>query len=96
MIVIALLAAAAMPGIYGPGDMSCEAVIKAENTQRVGDYVTGIWSGMNMAGNTPEVGHTTDARGILLQVLEVCQAYPKLKLAYAVLGVHMKFEKRHY
>ena len=90
-----MIAATSAPGIVGPGDMPCSIALKAENTQRVGDYVTGVWSGMNIAGNTPEVGHSTDARGILLKVLEACQSYPKLQLAYAVLGVHMRFEKQH-
>lgn len=66
---------------------------KSENTQRVGDYVTGLWSGMNNTANTPSTGRSTDVRGVLLEILLAYHTMPKLSLALAALSVHMKFER---
>ena len=61
--------------------------------QRIGDYVIGFWSGMNVAGNTPKVGHSTNERGILVEVMKACAAAPSLPLGLATLAAHMKMER---
>lgn len=96
MIAMSVLLAAATPtaspGIVSVGNASC-ADLKPENMQRIADYVTGFWSGMNVAGNTPAVGHSTDERGIVKEIIEACLATPNLSLGLATLAVHMKMER---
>ena len=98
ILALALAAATAnpnAPGVIGPGTATCERSMRPGLMGRVSDYVWGVWSGMNMAGNTPNVGHSTDEHGIVRQVILVCGAAPELPLALAILAVHMRFEKLH-
>ncbi len=95
-LILALAVAAqnpSAPGVIGPGIETCQRVMKPQLMGRVSDYVWGVWSGMNMAGNTPAVGHSTDKHGIVKEVILVCSSAPKLPLALAILAVHMRFEK---
>ena len=97
MIALAIMLAAARtsdaPGVVGPGTVTCERAMKPELMGRVSDYVWGVWSGMNMAGNTPTVGHSTDEHGIVKEVIQACMSQPKLPLALAIFAIHMRMER---
>ena len=96
MIVFALALAAAAPSpprvVVGPGTSTCEAAMA--HPARMFDYVWGQWSGMNIAANKP-VGYSISQNDILKEVGLACAAFPKLPLAEAILGVHMRFEKQN-
>ncbi len=94
MILLALAVAAAtpLPGIVGAGNETCERAMAPAFRDRAFDYIWGVWSGMNMAGNT-QTGHTVDQHEVLKDVAEVCLAQPKMQLALAVLAIHMRYEK---
>lgn len=89
-----LAAAASPPVIVGLGNATCEVAMAPAHRERSFDYIWGVWTGMNMAANKP-VGHSTNSNGILKEVVLGCLSYPKLPLADAVLGVHMRFEKEN-
>jgi hypothetical protein len=99
MIFVALALVAAPPspppGIIGAVGLKKCSELKAEDVGVIGNYVLGFWSGMNVAANTPAVGHSTNARGIVVEVIKACDAAPNLPLSLATLGVHMRFEREH-
>lgn len=93
-MILAILAAAALGTsgvVVGPGAGKCAVAMRPENQKRSFDYIWGVWTGMNMASNEP-VGSTTDAHGILLEVVKVCTIAPDFPLAVAVLTAHMKMQ----
>lgn len=95
-IALAATAPPAAPGIFGGvGTKTCDAAVKSEEVGVLGNYILGFWSGMNVAANTPMVGHSTNARGIVIEVIKACAAAPNLPLAYATMAIHMRFEKEH-
>ncbi len=99
MILAALVLAATtpsdLPGVYGAiGNRKC-GDFKTESAGVVGNYILGFWSGLNVAANTPAVGHSSNARDIVIEVMKACDAAPKLPLSMATLGVHMRFEREH-
>jgi hypothetical protein len=99
MIFLALALAAAAPsdppGVFGAVGLRKCSDFKTEDVGVIGNYVLGFWSGMNVASNTPTVGHSTNARGIVVEVIKACEAAPTLPLSLATLGIHMRFEREH-
>lgn len=95
MIALALALAAAKPPpiVVGPGDATCAVAMSTQFRERSFDYILGVWTGMNIAANKP-VGHSTDAHGILREVVAACVSYPTLPLSDAVLAIHLRFEKQ--
>jgi hypothetical protein len=78
------------------GDRKCSE-LRSEDVGLIGDYILGFWSGMNVAANTPTVGHSTNARGIVVDVIKAC-ANPgaaALPLSLATMAIHMRFEREH-
>lgn len=99
MILLAALALAqaaqpAPAATFGLGDTNCEVALRPRNAHRTFDYVMGFWSGMNVASNKG-VGHTTDAHGILREVVLGCAAEPRLSIMLVTLAVHMRMEREN-
>lgn len=80
------------PGIMGVGRELCSKLTPANET-RMFDFVWGMWSGMNVAANTPQVGHTVKPNQILVDVVKACMAAPTLPIGLATLAIHMRYER---
>jgi len=93
LLALAVATAAHLPGIVGAGNETCLRAMQPDFRDRAFDYITGVWSGLNMAGDT-RTGYTVDQHVMLKDVVEACMAQPKTPLALAVLAIHMRYEKQ--
>ena len=77
-------ARAQAPGlqVYGPGNVSC-ATYLADRSLRINadGWILGFWTGMNFLNEANHtVGKSTEPRGIVAEVTNVCRAQPTIPL----------------
>lgn len=56
-------------------------------------WVMGAWTGINIGNRDPNVGHSTDANGVIAAVKAHCQRDLSVNLSAAVNAVYMNFQK---
>ena len=82
----------------GSGNESCATWLATPLSEiNARDWIFGFWSGENLGisanGSIGNVGHTTDALGIIGEVKKVCMKTPSMPLATAVSKVFIDFLK---
>ena len=83
---------------WGSGNESCATWLATPLSEiNAEDWIFGFWSGENLGislnGSIGNVGHTTDALGIIGEVKKVCTNTPSMSLATAVSKVFFDFSK---
>ena len=80
--------------IYGAGTVSCATYLQ-DRTLRINadGWILGFWTGMNEENETShQVGKTTDARGIVAQVAQVCRSQPVVPLYKTVRDIYKQMK----
>ena len=80
--------------IYGPGTVSCATYLQDRSLRINADgWILGFWTGMNEEDDTThQVGKTTDARGIVAQVAQICRAQPVQPLYKTVRDIYKQMK----
>ena len=67
--------------VYGSGTISCATYLNDRSARVNADgWLLGFWTGNNQAGETHNVGKSTDSRGIVGEVAKACQDQPSVSL----------------
>jgi hypothetical protein len=78
---------------FFPGKESCGSwLLEPSRNLEVEEWVLGYWSGMNANEPHTQVGHTTDALGIMGEVQLACKNDPSLTIISATVQTYNKLE----
>ncbi len=82
--------------VYGPGTSSCATYLQDRSLRINADgWILGYWTGMNFEDEGNHlVGKTTDSRGIVGAVAQVCHANPALPLYKAERQVYQEMKDK--
>lgn len=60
------------------------------------NWIYGFFSGANFFGKQSNVGHTTDAEGIVGEVLKLCREQPSLALNVATIQAYSRLKMQNH